>query len=144
MKTVRVTAAKFTSTFKTDGVVREADFQLRFMIGWSDEKVRGAIKKNRWQAAIIGGADALDEERSQSQARHAQDLRQKESGQGFLCEPERREAKGRRSEAFAPVVFTCAVCGKYACYGHGVALLKDQLGTWFCRDHKDAMPSVQR
>jgi hypothetical protein len=27
-------------------------------------------------------------------------------------------------------------CGKWAAYGYGVRLLADQLGTWYCAEHR--------
>ena len=35
-----------------------------------------------------------------------------------------------------PLEFFCAVCGKLACYGYGVSLLKGKVGTWYCREHR--------
>jgi len=120
MKTVRVESRRFTATFRSDGIIREAEKPLTFMIGWPDDKVRAVIKKNKWRAIVTAGADVEDVRRLEP-------------------EPERR-----KDADYQPMVFRCEVCGKEACFGYGVALLKDRIGTWYCRAHKPGAAGADR
>ena len=110
MRIVRVESRKFVATFKSDGVVREADAQLAFMLGWPDAKVRAVVKRNKWRAVVVSEPDL---ERSSEQVEQP-----------------------RRSADYQPLVFRCAVCGAEACFGYGVALIRDVVGTWYCRAHR--------
>lgn len=43
-----------------------------------------------------------------------------------------------------PVEHVCAICGRPACFGFGVHLLKDQLGIWACPDHRNEVRTTWR
>lgn len=47
-------------------------------------------------------------------------------------------------DAEGHLIHHCAVCGKEAGFGYGVSLLRNQLGTWFCKEHRpdEAEPPV--
>jgi|SRR5215831_11514764 len=114
MKVVRVESAKFTATFQTDGIVREADAPIRFMIGWHDAKVRAVIKKNHWRAVIIAGAGL-------------EDFRKLEISE-----------ESRKAPDYQPQIFLCAVCGVEACFGYGVDLRHGRVGKWYCSAHRES------
>lgn len=49
------------------------------------------------------------------------------------------EPRFRRIKSTGTYIFwhPCSVCGsRNAPFGYGVRLLKDQLGTWYCLEHK--------
>jgi len=115
MRTVRVESRHFTAMFQTDGAVCSAEAPLSFMLGWSDAKVRGVVKKNRWRATIVAGATADD-------VRRVLDVES--------SEPVRKDSD------YQPLVFTCLVCGREACFGYGVALREGKIGTWYCTAHR--------
>jgi len=50
---VRVVAPHFVAGFETDGTVRRAAPILRYMVGWSDARVRAYVAENGWKASII-------------------------------------------------------------------------------------------
>lgn len=39
-----------------------------------------------------------------------------------------------------PVVHFCVTCGKSACFGYGVSLLKSLPGKWYCFEHRPTEP----
>jgi hypothetical protein len=52
MKLVRIVAPHFVAGFETDGIVRRAAPIIKYMVGWSDDKVRQYVKKKGWRASI--------------------------------------------------------------------------------------------
>jgi len=120
MRTVRVESPRFSATFKSDGIIREAEPPLTFMIGWNDGKARAVIKKNKWRAVIVAGAGVDD-------ARKLDEIEQP-----------------RKAPDYQPLVFLCVVCGAYACFGYGVALRAGRVGTWYCRSHRPEAKSYEK
>lgn len=54
MRLIRVVAPHFVAGFETDGTVRRAAPILRYMVGWSDDRARGYIRRKGWNAYVIG------------------------------------------------------------------------------------------
>jgi len=113
---VRVHSKKFVATFESDGIIRAADPQLRFMIGWPDDKARAVVKKNRWRAVVVS-----------------------DDAQPVLIDDPPAPTK---AADYQPMVFLCVVCGAYACFGYDVALMKGQIGTWYCSAHRPERGSL--
>ena len=53
MRLIRVVCPHFVAGFTTDGVVKECAPIMRYMRGWSDEKVREYIHNKRWKASVV-------------------------------------------------------------------------------------------
>lgn len=50
---VRIVAPHFVAGLETDGTVRRAAPIIRYMVGWTDDKVRDYVKKKGWTASIV-------------------------------------------------------------------------------------------
>ncbi len=48
-----------------------------------------------------------------------------------------------RLTAAGQLLHPCRVCGAPGSFGFGVRLLKGQLGTWYCGDHRPGRPAHQ-
>lgn len=53
MKLVRIVAKHFVAGLETDGNVRRAAPIIKYMIGWSDDRVRDYVKAQGWKASIV-------------------------------------------------------------------------------------------
>ena len=101
-------AKRFSATFVSDGIVRSAEAPLGFILGWPDDRVRAVVRKNKWTATVIAQT----------------------------AEPSPDDERVIKDPEYQPIVFRCAICGAYACYGYGVNLRADRIGTWYCPQHK--------
>jgi hypothetical protein len=50
---VRIEAPHFVAGLETDGVVRLAAPIIRYMVGWSDDRVRAYVSSKGWKARVV-------------------------------------------------------------------------------------------
>lgn len=122
MKLVRIRTDTFTAGFLSDGVIRKTTKQVKFMLGWPEEKARATIHRNGWSAGIVTGDDpallaAITEEPKSQTSRPR------------LVEPDPPPPPVIEPEHYCR-------CGKWGSFGYEVSWRRGFYGVWYCGEHR--------
>lgn len=134
MKLIRIDAPKFTAGMEIGLVVNRTSPVLKFMLGWSEAKVKAIVKKNKWRASQLTNRfsdEAIRIEKDLTEKLLSEELPEVAS---YTPHSYAKDKEERIGDHFCH-------CGKAARFGYGVRILQGIDGEWFCGLHRPELVS---